>query len=167
MSAPPSGESPTCQRPPVERTIESPPNAIIRYLDESSRLWSMGISAVRWAGVHYGRGEYWTLNQAILDAVREDCRKAGVPVLFLYIPVKGFLPFPALRDYMRRTGAAYIDLTEQRPVPPISIYLKNDGHLSIEGNRYVADLIEGWLKSHPLTERKPLTVTTEADYSLK
>ena len=24
MSAPPSGESPMCQRPPVERTIESP-----------------------------------------------------------------------------------------------------------------------------------------------
>jgi hypothetical protein len=105
--------------------------------------------AAQWVGIHYSRGEYWTLNQAILDAIREDCRKTGVPVLFVYIPIKGLEPFQALPAYMRRTGAAYIDLTEQRPVPPRSIYLPNDSHLSAEGHRYVANLIDQWLKSHP------------------
>jgi hypothetical protein len=137
----------------TERIAERPPNALMGYLDEYSRLWAMWQRALRWVGLHYGAGEYWTLNQAIIEALREDCRQASVPVLFVYIPIKGLQPFPALQTYMRRTGAEYIDLTEQRPIPPTSIYLKYDSHLSAEGHRYVADLIENWLKAHP-----PLTV---------
>jgi len=134
----------------VERGIETPPNILMQYLDERSRLWSMGVRAWRAAGVQYGLGDYWKLNQAILDAIRDDGRRAGVPVLFVYIPIKGMEPFPALRNYMRRTGAAYIDLTEQRPAPPPSIYLRHDSHLSAEGHRYVAGLIEQWCKSQPV-----------------
>jgi hypothetical protein len=134
----------------TQRTLESPPNFLMSYLDEKSRLWSMWIGAVRSAGLNYGLGEYWTLNQAIIDAIREDAKNAGVPVLFLYIPIKGLHPFPALLNYMRRTGANYIDLTEQRPRPPVGIYLRHDSHLSAEGHRYVADLVEQWMPSHLL-----------------
>ena len=131
----------------IERGIETPPNIIMRYLDGGSRLWSMGVRAWRSLGIQYGVGEYWTLNQAIIDSIREDCRRAGVPVLFVYIPIKGLEPFPALRNHMRGTRAEYIDLTEQRPVPPPSIYLRNDGHLSAKGHRYVAGLVENWIQS--------------------
>jgi hypothetical protein len=138
----------------IERTTERAPNFVMQYLDDHSRLWSMWQRTLRWVGVNYSAGEYWTLNQAIIAAVREDCRQAGVPVLFVYIPIKGLHPFPALQAYMRRTAADYIDLTEQRPEPPRSVYLKYDGHLSAEGHRYVANLIETWLKAHPtLTAR--------------
>jgi len=133
------------------RTTEAPPNAFMRYLDERSRLWALWIRAERWVGIHFSYGEYWTLNEAIIDALREDCKEAGVPVLFVYIPIKGMQPFQALSRYMRRTGADYIDLTEQRPVPPRSIYLPHDMHLSVEGCRYVAGLIEQWLNAHPPT----------------
>jgi hypothetical protein len=132
----------------VQRGTETPPNILMQYLDENSRLWSMWVRAVRGMGLRFGLGEYWTLNQAIIDALRDDCRKAGVPVLFVYIPISGMQRFPALQAYLRRTGTAYIDLTEQRPVPPRSIYLRNDSHLSAKGHRYVADLIEQWLKAH-------------------
>jgi len=138
----------------LRRATEQPPNILWRNIDERSRLGGMWQDALRWAGVHLSLGEYWTLNQAILDAIREDCRSAGVPVLFVYIPAKGFRPFQALPLYMQRTGAAYIDLTQQRPVPPPSIYLQHDMHLSAEGNRYVAELIEQRLRSYPpLTAR--------------
>jgi hypothetical protein len=137
----------------VQRGVEPPFNFVMRYLDEKSRLWSVWIGAVRSVGLKYGYGEYWTLNQAIIDAIRDDCRKAGVPVLFLYIPIKGMQPFPALAAYMHRTGASYIDLTEERPAPPRSIYLRTDSHLSAEGHRYVASLIDGWLKAHPATAK--------------
>jgi hypothetical protein len=140
----------------VQRTTESAPNFIMQYLDERSRVWSMWIGAKRWFGLQYGYGEYWTLNQAIIAAIREDCRKAGVPVLFAYIPAKGMKPFPSLRAYMERTGAAYIDLTEQRPVPPPSIYLRHDSHLSVEGHRYVGNLIDSWIKSHLESDRRSL-----------
>ena len=133
----------------TQRASEPTPNTLMQYLDERSLLWAVWQRALRWVSINYSRGEYWTLNEAILDTMLADCRKAGVPVLLIYIPIKGLLPFPALSAYMRRTGAPYVDLTEQRPVPPRSIYLRNDSHLSAEGNRYVADLIEQCLKSHP------------------
>ena len=139
----------------VRRATEPTPNALWRYLDEYSHLWAAWELSKRWAGTHYGVTEYWTLNQALLDALREDANNAGVPVLFVYIPISSFKPFPALRAYMERVRADYIDLTQQRPVPPKSIYLPHDGHLSAEGHRYVANLIEDWIKLHPrLTERR-------------
>jgi hypothetical protein len=141
----------------VQRTAETPPNILMQYLDERSRVWSMWVGAERWVGLQYGYGEYWTLNQAIIEAIREDCRKAGVPVLFLYIPIKGMHPFPSLSTYMERTGAAYIDLTKQRPVPPVSIYLRHDTHLSAEGHRYVGMLIDQWLKSQHHGEARGLS----------
>jgi hypothetical protein len=133
----------------AQRGIEAPPNFLMQYLDERSRLWSLAVNTWQAAGRRYRVGEYWTLNQAIIESIREDSRKANVPALFVYIPVKGLRPFPSLHTYMQRTGADYIDLTDQRPVPPRSIYLKSDGHLSAEGHRYVANLIEQWMKGHP------------------
>ena len=59
------------------------------------------------------------MNEAIIAALREDCRQAGGSgTLWSYIPIKGFKPFPALRKHMQGSGAEYIDLTAQRPVPP-------------------------------------------------
>jgi hypothetical protein len=93
-------------------------------------------------------GNYFLLNQTILGNLLEDCNRNSVPVLFVYIPTKEFQPFPALAGYMRRAGANYIDLTEIRPALPPSIYLRQDGHLSSEGHRYVAGLIDSWVRSH-------------------
>jgi pimeloyl-ACP methyl ester carboxylesterase len=104
--------------------------------------------AMRWVGTRYPIGDFWSLNRAFIDALREDCRRAGVPVLFIYIPIDTFQPFPALAAYMRRTGANYIDLTEVRPSPPHAIYLPADGHFSPAGHRYTANLVEQWLQTH-------------------
>jgi len=131
----------------LEEKKLSSPTRWQTYLYDNVRLWSMYMHAKQWMGRHYGIGEYWTLNQAILDTLREDCRKAGVPVLFLYIPTKEFRAFPALRQYMRRTGAEYIDLTEARSSPQ-GIYLPHDGHFNPAGHRYMAGLIEHWLEAH-------------------
>jgi hypothetical protein len=132
----------------VRRSMEPAPNALWRYLDENSHLWGAWELSKRWVGTNYGLTEYWILNRAMLDTLRDDSARAGVPVLFLYIPISSFKPFPTLSRYMRETRASYIDLTEQKPIPPKSIYLRHDGHLSPDGHRYVADLIEGWLKDH-------------------
>jgi hypothetical protein len=138
----------------VQRTTEKTPTPFMQYLDQYSHLWAVWERSKRWMGTQYGFTEYWTLNQALMDALREDCRSAGVPVLFVYIPISSFKPFPAVRDYMRRTDANYIDLTQRQPPAPMSIYLPHDGHLSAEGHRYVANLIEAWIKSHPSLSKR-------------
>ncbi len=132
----------------VERTAEQPPNPAVQYLDEFSHLWALPLKAMRWVGTRFPVGEYWNLNRAILDALRDDEQREGVPVLFVYIPIKGLRPFPALHQYLLRTGANYIDLADLPNPPPASIYLPLDGHLSAEGHRFVSDLIQQWLETH-------------------
>jgi hypothetical protein len=132
----------------VRRTREQPPGSIMRFLERHSSIWAAARRAPKWLGRRYPVGDYYLLNQAILASLIDDCKQRSAPVLFVYIPTKEFRPFPALANYMRRSGANYIDLTEIRPEPPRSIYLRQDGHLSPEGHRYVAGLIDAWIRSH-------------------
>jgi hypothetical protein len=132
----------------AQRTQEAPPNSLVHFLEEHSSIWAVTHRLPKWLGRKYPIGGYYRLNEAILAAMMEDCRLNSVPVLFVYIPTSEFQPFPALAGYMRRIGANYIDLTEIRPAPPHSIYLPRDGHLSVEGHRYVAALIDGWIHDH-------------------
>jgi hypothetical protein len=132
----------------VQRTHEQPPPFYVRFLNEHSSIWAVTRRVPKWLGRKYPVGSYFGLNQAILAAILEDCNRKSVPALFVYIPTKEFRPFPALAGYMQRIGANYIDLTQIRPTPPHSIYLQQDGHLSPKGHRYVAGLIDGWIRSH-------------------
>jgi hypothetical protein len=132
----------------VQRTQEQPPGFLEHFLDEYSSIWAVFRRTPKFLGRKYPVGGYYKLNQAILAAIREDCKQHSVPVLFVYIPTSEFQPFPALSGYMHKTGANYIDLTEMQPVPPHSIYLPLDGHLSPEGHRYVAEQVDGWVRSH-------------------
>lgn len=124
------------------------PSAAYLFMEEHSRVLSLYRRAMRKIGTKYPVGEYWLLNEAILDELREDCRRAGVPVLFLYTPISTFQPFPMIGKYMRRVGANFIDLTALKPRPARSIYLPVDGHFSVEGHRFVAGLIENWIHTH-------------------
>jgi hypothetical protein len=132
----------------VRRSQEQPPGFVVNFLERHSSIWAAARKVPKWLGRRYPIGNYYLLNQAILDTLQADSSGNSVPVLFIYIPTKEFQPFPALAAHMRRNGANYIDLTELRPPPPHSIYLRQDGHLSAEGHRYVAGLIDAWIRSH-------------------
>ena len=127
----------------TRRTIEKPPGPFLRFLERHSCIWSAVRSSDRWLGYRFPVGNFWNLNRAILDQLQADCKQRQVPLLFVYIPTKDSPPFPMIRKYLRASGANLIDLTEHHP--PRSIYFVRDGHLSPEGHRFVANLIEGWL----------------------
>jgi len=132
----------------VKRTHEQPPGFLMNFLDQHSSLLALARHVPKWVGRRYPMGNYYGLNLAIIQAMLDDCNRNSVPILFVYIPIKEFQPFPSLAAYMHRIGANYIDLTELRPVPPHSIYLQRDGHLSAEGHRFVANLVDSWVRSH-------------------
>ena len=66
----------------MQRGTEAPPNFLMQYLDERSRLWSMGVRAWRAAGVKYGAGEYWSLNQASSTQSATIAEKPASPCSF-------------------------------------------------------------------------------------
>ena len=105
-----------------------------------------GILADRTLAHRYPHGEWWYLNAAILDAIRDDCAKAGVPVLFVYIPTREWGAFPSLRAYMLRKQAKFIDLSQGEFVLTPDMYIPGDGHLNDLGHQQVAHAVLSWLQ---------------------
>jgi hypothetical protein len=133
----------------VPKTAEDRPPALLRWLDRHSHLYAGFQTAKRWLGFRLPVGEFWHLNRALLDALREDCRAAGVPVLFVYVPYTSWKSFPTLRRYMEATGASFLDLSVVAPSHPRDAFL-GDGHLSPRGHALLADAVLRWLDEHPL-----------------
>jgi len=123
------------------RTAEDRPGAAVRWLESRSRLFTAWKGLVRRAGRVVPLGEWWTLNEAILDAIRADGEAAGVPVLFVHVPPKEWRRFPTLSRYMERAGALYVDPASARSDPPDGTYYEIDSHLSPEGHRLFAEWI--------------------------
>ena len=82
-----------------------------------------------------------------MDQIRADCREAGVPVLFVYIPTQEWGRFPTLKGYMQRVNANFLDMSEPGRLPMKGTTLR-DGHLNAAGHRFVAQAISQWIGEH-------------------
>jgi len=115
------------------------------FLANRSRFWAGAREFMRLVGHRYPVGEWWHLNRALLDTIREDCRKAGTRVLFVYLTTREPRPFPVLDDYMQATAADFMDLDVRAPAPRKLNY-PGDAHLNPDGHRYTADAILEWIR---------------------
>lgn len=132
----------------VPETAEDRPNFLVRFLDHYSCIWRVVKLADRALAHRYPHGEWWNLNAAILDAIRDDCRRAGVPVLFIYIPSREWSGFPSLRAYMARSGANFIDLSQGEFTLTADMYIPGDGHPNEKGHRRIADAAVRWVQQN-------------------
>jgi hypothetical protein len=131
----------------VPETLADHPNFLLRFVQHNSSLWWMGRLAARSLGYYYPYGEWWTLNAAILDRIREDCRSAGVPLLFVYIHMLGDRPFPMLQSYMKANSANFIELSLSTDK-----YIPKDLHLNEKGHAQVAEALLRLLPSACITK---------------
>lgn len=132
----------------VPRAAQDRPGLLVRSLQAHSCLWRLGTLALRWLALRVPVSEWWVLNEAILDAIRVDCRADRVPVVFVYLPTRERRHFPTLRSYMKRVGANFIDLTEEDFSALPDVYRPVDGHLTPKGHRYVADALLRWIQNN-------------------
>lgn len=132
----------------VERGPGDCPGIVVRFLERSSRWFALYRRLGQRIGRELGGGSWWQLNAAILDAMRADAKAADVPLLFIHIPFETWLPFPALADYMQRTGTPFLDLYEAFGDRHSEFYYAKDGHLNAAGHRRLAELVETWIQQH-------------------
>ncbi len=129
------------------QTVADRPGALARWLDQRSSTWRLLQLASRKLAYRAGGGEWWRVNTAIIGSMVRDAAAAGVPILFVRLPVRGSnQSFPALRRQMERIPASYVDLAEPSAIPS-DIYLAGDAHLNARGDAFVAGAILAWIRT--------------------
>jgi hypothetical protein len=132
----------------VERTTRDRPNSAMRWLERNSYLWN-ALQLDTWTFARYVPvTEWWSLNAALIERMHDDCKRAGVEVLFVYIPTSTWRGFPALARWMRRLDAHYLDPVELHPERPADLYFAVDKHLNAAGHAWLADRIVEWLRAN-------------------
>ena len=130
------------------KTVADRFGPVMTMLEHHSRVW-MGLRyAMRAVGYAYPVGEWWTLNEALLDEIQALGREHDIPVLFVYVPTVAWRPFPTMRQYMERTGASYISLRDGNVADPPALYRTKDGHFNTEGHLYAADKLLRWIEAN-------------------
>ena len=140
------------------------PNALVRFLDAHSALWTAAVVISRRVARSYPTGEWWHLNAAVLDVIAADCGAQGVPVLFVRLPGKARRSFTSLQRLMDSRKFNYLDLDA---AAPNGMHFENDAHINVAGHRFVADAIVEWMAKHPhqITQGKRKLVTQAAGES--
>jgi hypothetical protein len=122
------------------------PAAPWRFVQDHSRVWGLVGRLSRLVSLRLPVGEWWTLNAAILDAIRADCDATGTPVLFVYLPGKDARAFPTLSAHMRRRGAPFLDLGQPGTWPD-GLHFAKDRHPNVRGHRWIADRVLEWIRA--------------------
>jgi len=126
-------------------------SGIGRFLDERSRLFTLGEAVARRLGEQHGIGDWWRLNAACLTALFDAAAAARVPVLVVHIAtVAGWRPFPALRALVEEAApaVALVDLATEWGTPPEGAYYPLDGHLNATGHAVLAALLAEKVRQH-------------------
>ncbi|RMD85756.1 MAG: SGNH/GDSL hydrolase family protein [Candidatus Dadabacteria bacterium] len=118
---------------------------LVWFLERHARVWNAWEFAIENLNRRMRRGDWWSVNSALFRAMDADARAAGVPLLFVRIPMATPTDFPALRLLMGKLDASYLDLGAPDSVPPYPIHFAEDGHINARGHRYVAQRVIAWL----------------------
>jgi hypothetical protein len=118
------------------------PGALLSFADGHSRLLSAWRSVERCVGRRVPIGEWWEVNAACIDAMIDDARAAGVPLLFAHIRTcNSWKPMPTLEAHVAARGAAYVDIGAHWSSSPTEGYYAHDCHYNQEGHRAAAETL--------------------------
>ncbi len=130
------------------------PNGLLRFLETYSGIWTgLRRSAVREIGFSYPVGEWWSLNQAVFEAIVADARRAEIPLLFVRLPLREPKDFPSMHRLADNRNVALLDLGGNNTSRPQGIHFVDDSHINEAGHAYVAEQLSSWIRENrPVTE---------------
>jgi hypothetical protein len=131
------------------------PNMLVRFLDRHSAIWTAGRLASRALGYHTDIGKWWRLNKAVFRSIVTDAKRAGVPLLFLRLPLKDWQSFPNLDRFMAVEQARFLNLGDSHARPVFDVHFRTDGHINAAGHRFVAAALLPLLQDEA-AQRQPL-----------
>ncbi len=129
----------------VPMTLENRPGAARRCLHQRSRLHRMWRKLENSLSRRYAIGARWRLNRAIFAAIRDDCKRAGVPLIVVHIPINRRKPVPVFERELADLGIDYLDLTPRLPAGADALYYPRDRHFNAAGHRFAARAIHDFM----------------------
>ncbi len=122
----------------VPMTADNRPGAVKRFVHQSSRFYRQWRKLEHSLSRRWAIGYRWRLNRALFAAIRDDCRRAGVPLLVVHIPVNRRKPAPMFERGFADLGVEYLDLTPRLPADADALYYPRDRHFNAAGHRFAA-----------------------------
>lgn len=126
-------------------TMENRPGPIRRFIHLHSRLYRQWRKLENSLSRRLAVGYRWRLNRALFEAIRDECRRAAVPLVVVHIPINRRSPAPTFRREFAEMGIDYLDLAEQLPADGDTLYYPRDRHLNSAGHRFAAGAIQRFL----------------------
>jgi hypothetical protein len=134
----------------VPLTVDNRPSAVRRFLEQRSRLWNLVRKTGRTISNRYAVGPRWRINRAIFEAIRDDCRAYGIPLVVVHLPVNTRPPVPGFRREFDRMEVPFLDLTPLLPDDADRLYYPKDRHFNPAGHRFTATAIARFLETENL-----------------
>ena len=119
-------------------TLDNRPSAARRFVHRRSRLYRLWRKLENSLNRRWAVGYRWRLNRAIFEAIRDDCRQAGVPLVVVYFPINRRRPAPMFEREFAEMGVEFLDLTPRLPADADSLYYPRNRHFTAAGHRFVA-----------------------------
>jgi len=135
----------------VPMTVDNRPPALARWFYRESRLYRLWRRAESSLSLRYPIGYRWRLNRALFAAIRDDCRKAHVPLVVVFIPANRLSSAPLYQQEFAALGIEYLDLQPLLPADSSSFYYPRDRHWTAAGHRFAANAISSFLKARGWT----------------
>ncbi len=136
----------------VAMTSENRPGILRSFLHQQSNLYRLWRKLEHSLSRRYAIGYRWRLNRAIFEAIRDHCRRLGVPLVVVHIPVNRRKPVPMFEREFADMGIAYLDLEPLLPAAADELYFPRDRHLNAAGHRFAAQEIHDFLVERDLVE---------------
>jgi len=137
----------------VRMSVENRPPALWRLVYQKSRLYRLWRRLENSLSLRHAIGYRWRLNRAIFQAIRDDCRKAHVPLVVVYIPANRLSEAPLFKQEFADLGIDYLDLQPLLPADSSGFYYPRDRHLTAAGHRFTAEAISSFLSARGLLGR--------------
>src|SRR5262245_49713212 len=128
------------------QTTHDRPNPLIRFFEKYFSLWRGLQIGAEELGYRYRFGDWWLRNEAIFKAIIAECREAGVPVLFVRLPMKQWREFPNVHETMKTERADILDLGNPHARPSYDVHFRTDNHMNEAGHLFVATALRNWIR---------------------
>ena len=129
----------------VPMTNDNRPGAIRRFVEQRSRLYRVWRKTEHSLSRRYAVGGRWRLNRALFAAIRDECQRAGVPLIVVHIPINRRKPVPMFEREFADLGIDYLDLTSRLPEGADALYYPRDRHFNAAGHRFAASAIHDFM----------------------